>query len=101
MYATVRRYEGVKLPEDAVRKIKEDFVPMLQKLPGFVAYYWVDGGDGVLISTSVFESRESAEASNRKAVEWNRKNMASAIPSEPQITSGEVIVSSAAILAHH
>jgi len=54
MYATVRRYEGVTDPNEAGRRVNEGFVPLISQVPGFVAYYWVDAGGGVMISTSVF-----------------------------------------------
>ena len=92
MYATVRRYEGVTDPREAGRRVKESFVPLISDLPGFVAYYWVDAGDGVMISTSVFQDQASEEDSNRKAAEWVEQNdMAAVMPNPPQITEGEVI----------
>ena len=92
MYATVRRYEGVTNPGEAGRRVAEGFVPLISQLPGFVAYYWVDAGGGVMISTSVFQDRASAQESDRKAADWVRqKNNASLYPNPPQITAGEVV----------
>ncbi|MGJ0517131.1 MAG: hypothetical protein ACR65O_15415 [Methylomicrobium sp.] len=91
MYATVRRYEGVTNPSEAGRRVSEGFMPVLAQIPGFVAYYWVDAGDGVMISTSVFQDKAGAEASNRKAVDWVRQNLAPLLPNPPQVTSGEVV----------
>ncbi len=48
MYAAVRRYEGVTDPGEAGRRVAEGFVPLLKDIPGFVAYYWVDAGGGVM-----------------------------------------------------
>jgi hypothetical protein len=91
MYATVRRYEGVPDPSEAGRQVDEGFVPIISEVPGFVAYYWVDAGDGVMISTSVFEDQSGAEESNRRAAEWVQENLASLLPNAPQITAGEVV----------
>ena len=91
MYSTVRRYEGVKDAAEAGRRVQEGFVPLLKDVPGFVAYYWVDAGAGVMVSTSIFENREGAEESNRRAAEWVRTNLAALLPNPPQITSGEVV----------
>jgi hypothetical protein len=92
MYATVRRYEGVTNPREAGRRVDESFVPLVSQLPGFVAYYWVDAGGGVMISTSVFQDEASAQESNRKAADWVRQNnLASLYPNPPQITAGEVV----------
>jgi hypothetical protein len=91
MYATVRRYEGVINPSEAGRRVSEGFVPVISQIPGFVAYYWVDAGGSVMISTSVFQDKAGAEESNRKAVDWVRQNLAPLLPNPPQVTSGEVV----------
>jgi hypothetical protein len=33
---------------------QEGFVPIISEMPGFVAHYLVDAGDGVMVTTSVF-----------------------------------------------
>jgi hypothetical protein len=91
MYAAVRRYEGVVDPGEAGKRVSEGFVPLVSQLPGFVAYYWVNAGGGVMISTSVFQDQSSADESNKKAADWVRQNMATLLPNPPQITAGEVV----------
>ena len=91
MYATVHRYEGVTNPSEAARRVNEGFVPLISQIPGFVAYYWVDAGSGVMISTSVFQDQASAEESNRRAADYVRQNLVSVLPNPPQITAGEVV----------
>jgi hypothetical protein len=93
MYATVRRYEGVTDPAEVGRRVAEGFVPLIKQIPGFVAYYWVDAGGGVMASTSVFEDRAGAEASTDRAADWVRENIASLLPNPPQVTAGEVAAS--------
>ena len=61
MYATVRRYEGVTNPREAGKRVNEGFVPLISQSPGFVAYYWVDAGGGVMVSTSVFQDQAGAQ----------------------------------------
>ena len=95
MYATVRRYEGVTDPGEAERRVNEGFVPLISKMPGFVAYYWADAGGGVMVSTSVFQDRAGVEESNRQAADWVRQNMAPLLPNPPQITAGEVVAHTA------
>jgi hypothetical protein len=92
MYATIRRYEGVTNPTEAGRLVRETFLPVVSKIPGFVAYYWVDAGGGVMISTAVFQDKAGAEESNRKAATVVRESLASLLPNPPQITAGEVVV---------
>ena len=91
MYATVRRHEGVTNPGEAARRVNEGFVPLISQIPGFVAYYWVDAGSGVMISTSVFQDQASAEESNRRAADYVRQNLVSVLPNPPQVTAGEVV----------
>jgi hypothetical protein len=90
MYATVRRYEGVTDVSEAGRLVEEGFIPLISEIPGFVAYYWVDAGEGVMVSTSVFEHKDAEEQSNWRAGDFVANNLASLLPNPPQITAGEV-----------
>jgi hypothetical protein len=94
MYAVVRRYDGVTDPAEAERQVKEGFVPLLREVPGFVAYYWVNAGGGVMFSTSVFQDQAGEEESTKRAEDFVRANLASLLPNPPQITAGEVVASS-------
>jgi hypothetical protein len=91
LYAVIRRYEGVTDPAEAGRRVQEGFVPLLRRVEGFVAYYWVDAGGGVMVSTSVFRDRAGAEESTRRAEEFVRDRLASLLPDPPQVTAGEVV----------
>ncbi|MFF0274526.1 hypothetical protein [Streptomyces sp. NPDC004330] len=91
MYAVMRRYEGVTAAAEAGRRVDEGFVPLVRRVPGFVAYYWVDAGDGVMVSTSVFEDRAGAEESVRAAADFVRENLAPLLPHAPQVTAGPVV----------
>ena len=70
MYAAVRRYEGIANDAEAGRLVGETFVPLLQHVPGFIAYYWIDAGDGVMASMSLFENQEGADKSVELAHAW-------------------------------
>jgi hypothetical protein len=91
LYMAVRRYEGVTNPAEASRRVNDGFVPILSKMPGFVAYYWVDSGNGVMISTSIFESEAAAKESVTKAKEWVDANVSTLLPNLPQVTAGKVV----------
>ncbi|GLW03413.1 hypothetical protein Slala05_70430 [Streptomyces lavendulae subsp. lavendulae] len=91
MYAVVRRYERVSDPAEAGRRVDEGFVPLLRQVPGFVAYYWVDAGGGVMVSMSVFEDQAGADASIKRAADFVRDNLASLLPEPPQVTAGQVV----------
>jgi hypothetical protein len=91
MYAAVRRYEGVTDPAEAGRLVDESFVPLLEHVPGFIAYYWLDAGDGVMASLSVFEDEAGADESVRIARDWVRDNAAALLPNAPRVTEGSVV----------
>jgi hypothetical protein len=91
MYVAVRRYDGVTDPQKAGQLVDEGFIPLISELPGFVAYYWVDAGDGVMISTSVFEHKEAEEQTNFVAGEFVAEHLLPLLPNRPQISAGEVV----------
>ncbi|MFD9166408.1 hypothetical protein ACFVZ8_31095 [Streptomyces sp. NPDC059558] len=93
MYAAVRRYEGVTDPAEAGRLVDEGFVPIMRQVPGFVAYYWVDAGGAVMVSTSVFRDRAGIDESIARAAQFVRDNLAQFLPNPPQVTAGEVVAS--------
>jgi hypothetical protein len=94
-YLTVRRYDGVKDSKQAARRVREEFIPLISKIPEFISYYWVDEGDGVMVSVSVFETRESEERSNRLAADFVKQHIAPLLPNSPQITAGQVVARAA------
>jgi hypothetical protein len=94
-YLTVRRYAGVTDSKEAARRVEEGFIPLLSKIPGFISYYWVDEGDGVMVSVSVFASREAEEESNRLAADFVKQHIAPLLPKPPQITAGQVVARAA------
>lgn len=94
MYAVIRRYEGVTEPAEAGSRVNEEFLPLVRQVQGFVAYYWVDAGDGVMVSTSVFQDRTGAEESTHRAKDFVRDRLAALLPQPPQVTAGEVVAAS-------
>ena len=46
MYAVVRRYSGVTDPEEAGRRVEDQFVEILRQVPGFWSHYLVTRGMG-------------------------------------------------------
>ncbi|MEU6101276.1 hypothetical protein [Streptomyces flaveolus] len=93
MYAAVRRYEGVTDSAEAARLVNEGFLPLLRQVSGFVAYYWIDAGGGVMVSTSIFQDRAGAEESVLRAAGFVRDHLASVLPNPPEIMAGEVVAS--------
>src|ERR687889_1874889 len=88
MYVAVRRYDGVTDPQKAGQLVQEGFVPLISEIEGFIAYYWVDAGDGVMVSTSVFEHKDAEEQTNFVAGEFVAEHLAPFLPNRPPISAG-------------
>lgn len=93
-YVTVRRYEGVADPQEAAKRAQESFVPILKKIRGFVGYYCVNAGDGVLVTVSIFQDQAGEEESNAQAKEWVKHNPIASSSKPPQVTAGRVVAHS-------
>jgi hypothetical protein len=90
MYAVVRRYRfDPKNSEEINGRIKDIFVHLLRKAPGFEAYYWLDTGKGEGASMSIFRDRAGAEESTRIAARFVEQHLASLLGT-PEIIQGEV-----------
>ncbi|MBI3993793.1 MAG: hypothetical protein HY342_11000 [Candidatus Lambdaproteobacteria bacterium] len=90
MYAIIRRYRTSSVKR-VVRKIEQDFLPVISSAPGFVAYYVVDEGQNIQSSISIFADQASAEYSNRLAAAFVREHP-TALPETPDISAGEVLL---------
>lgn len=93
MFAVIRRYNTHENSAEKIeQRVRDGFVPLISKLPGFVSYDVVRSTDGTLLSVSVFESRQAAEESNHLASDWVHEHLASLIRTAPVILAGDVMV---------
>jgi hypothetical protein len=94
MYATHRRYEGIDQSriEELTRKVNEGLIPRLSSLPGFNGYFLMEAGDGVIISTSLFDTSGQAEDSTRVAAEWTQEEkLENLVPNPPKVLVRKVL----------
>jgi hypothetical protein len=89
VYASIRQYNGRNIPEVA-RRAEEGFVPILRRVPGFLAWYLVDGGGGALFTVTLCEDRAGVEASVSAALAWVEDNLDGLIVGSPAVLNGEV-----------
>jgi heme-degrading monooxygenase HmoA len=93
MFASVRTYKSAKSVEEVGRRAESQFAPKLKEVPGFQGYYLVDGGGGTIVTVTLFDSREAADASAEKAREWISSALSDLTPPEvPTVVSGRVLV---------
>jgi len=101
MYLVVRTYEHTdpSYGEEGFRRVREDLLPILSEIDGFVSYYSAyDAAHGVVTSVSVYVSRDAAEEANRVAVEWGSKNLAAMGTINPTAWVGDVLVAAEGLL---
>ena len=69
MHTTFRRYEGIdqSRKDELAKRVGENLVPRLSKLPGFNGYYLIDAEKDVMSSISFFDTSAQAEESTRVA----------------------------------
>ena len=96
MYTSIRRYTTD--PNDAAEIInlvqQGNINELIGGIPGFIAYYMIDGGGGTVATVSVFEDQAGADQSNAVAAEWVKEKVLPTYSlSAPDITAGEVVLS--------
>jgi hypothetical protein len=96
MYVAIRLYDGIKSPDEAAAKVRNEFLPVISKIPGFQEYYAVKTGDGTMASVSVFKDKPGAEQSVQAATKWVQKNMSQFLPNPPKVISGEIVAHTSA-----
>lgn len=93
MFMSIRKYRITPgATAEVVKRVNEDFAPLISKTPGFIAYYGVATGADVVASISVFLTQSSADESNRIAGDWVSRNIAQLIEDDADITTGKVVV---------
>jgi len=95
MFATIRQYDtNIDQTTELNRIVQEEFVPLMQSLPGFISYQWIDVGNvgGRMVSISVFDTAEHAEDSNKAAATW--------VKSRPNFGDISCLVEAGPVVAH-
>ena len=95
MFAAIRYYQADPPSiEEVVRRVQEDFVPLIRDMRGFVSYFILVPSEREedIVSVSVFEDQQSAEESNSKAAEWVVQNLDELLRPSPEFASGQVVV---------
>ena len=95
MFAAIRTY-GVTDIDELSELVKDGFLPIVESVPGFVAYYAVDAGDGMASSITICEDKTGVDESTSRASEWVEENALDFIESGPAVVTGVVTTETAA-----
>jgi hypothetical protein len=97
MFVTIRRYSpkngaiNKASLEVLRRQVQEDFLPVLQQIPGFRGYYVVNVDDRELITLSFCQTSEASAESARCAADYTLRNPLVFELGRPEVTHGEVL----------
>jgi hypothetical protein len=97
MFITIRRYSpkngalNKASLEVLRRQVREDFLPVLQQIPGFRGYYVVNVDDRELITLSLCQTSEASAESARCAADYTLRNPLIFELGRPEVTHGEVL----------
>jgi len=71
MYAVIRKYTLLpRTVEEFIQQVQKGLVPIINRVPGFKAYYLVDIGDNEVAVISLFETLSDSKASAQKTMTW-------------------------------
>lgn len=62
--------------EEAAKLAQEGMLPVFQEQPGFIRYGLAGGADGSVLSISLWETHDEAEAASVLAADWVREHIA-------------------------
>ena len=97
MYATIRRYvpktaNTKEAIEDLKHRIEDGFLPIVQDVRGFHSYGAVNVGNKEIVTISIFDDRNGATESTRRAAEFVQKDPLKDQLGKPEILEGELLV---------
>jgi hypothetical protein len=82
--------------EELTRRVDEGFAEDIGRRPGFVAYEFMDCGDGEIVTLTTFRDADQAEASRELAQRWTEENLQDLEFRRLEALRGEILVSRAA-----
>jgi hypothetical protein len=97
MFVTIRRYSPRNGAVNRAslqllrRQLQDEFIPLLQQIPGFSGYYVLNVGDRELITLGFCETKEGSAESSRCAAEYTLRNPLVFELGRPEVTEGEVL----------
>ena len=97
MFVTIRRYSPKNGAVNKAslellrRQIQDDFLPIIQEVPGFRAYYVLNVDNREVITLSFCDHPEGAAESSRCAAEYTLRNPLVYELGRPEVTEAEVL----------
>src|SRR4051812_1862070 len=98
MYAVLQWYTfDPTSSAELTRQIKDECVPPLRQMAGFVACYWLDSGAGAGAALSVFEDQASAAAALALAAKHDPAQLAALVGMREMLTGTVTVYANAGL----
>jgi hypothetical protein len=93
VYATIRKYaDKATLIDGLVPSVRDGFVPLLRRTPGFKGYFAFGSEDGHVLSVSIFDEVQSAMRADDRVREGVVSSLRDLLPNPPEVMSGEALL---------
>jgi heme-degrading monooxygenase HmoA len=93
MYAIIRRYRvAPESADEVIRRVDEVWLDQVARMPGFVSYYVVRGGDAELTSMTVVIDGEAGQRALEASAEWVGGNLMDLDVNLIDMRQGQVVV---------
>ena len=94
MHARMARYTFIGDPQELARKAEDGMLPIFESEPGFKGYS-ITASQGEILSFSIWETAEQAEAANAISRDWVADNLEPGRIELIETRVGEILLSTA------
>ena len=94
MHARMARWAFIGDPQDLARRAQAGMLPLFQSQPGFVSYS-IMASNGEILSFSIWDTTEQAEAASAISRDWVADNFPSGQLELKETRVGEILVATA------
>ena len=97
MFVTIRRYSPKNGAVNKAslellrRQVQDEFLPVIQSVPGFKAYYVLNVANRELVTLSICQTEEGAAEANQCASDYTLRNPLVYELGRPEITESQVL----------
>ena len=91
MYVELAQAPLTGTPDQAVQRIRDHLVPLLQGRPGFKGYCAFAAADATLHAVTIFDDAANAEGARERAAEWAATHMADLLAAAPTRAGGHAV----------
>src|SRR3712207_3864965 len=93
VHVTIRKYaDKGALLGGLAPPVRDGFVPLLRRAPGFRSYCAFASEDGHAVSVTVFDGRRAAMRADDRMREWVVSSLRDLLPNPPEVLAGEALL---------